>query len=596
MTRLNVKTKNMKVEQEVKKAKFSLRKKTEVLPPKANGIHFSSDVTRIQIEDSYFHCIYEGRIYNLLLLKQALVTTELITESATDCEVLSALYHLHGAEFVQKINGMFAIIIYDFQENVVVAARDKFGIKPLFYHHSHDELQLASVLTDLMPPAQQRESELNHDALSHYFTFQYAPEPATVFKNIHHLPAGHYLVYGPDSKVKIKPYGEFLKIEGSSVAKASLSDVKDAIITSVYDHLEADVAIGTFLSGGIDSTIIASIAKEINPDIKAFTVGYDFAPQCEINDAKTTADVLGIDLYTRKITAMDYWEAARKTVVQLGSPLADPSAIMFSLLSEFASQEVEGCLSGEGADELFGGYPIYKEVDGLRIFTKVPDKLKARLLQVAAVVPPGVRGKNFIERGCVALHERYAGNAFIFTDSEKNEFLKFKGSPWQSVTEEINSLITNLPDLEKMQTIDLHTWLKGDILLKADRLSMAHNLEVRTPFLDDRVLKVAQGLAKSEKIAGNTAKVILRQAFSDYLPPHMKMMTKRGFPVPLAHWLRNELYPEVLTVLTSEVAADFIDQEYSLKLLEEHRQGKDYSRKIWTIVCFILWLEMHLYG
>lgn len=544
--------------------------------------------------DQQYTCLFNGEIYNHNELRDGLVAEGVIFDTHSEIEVIIELYRKHGDDFVKKLRGMFAIVLYDHAKKRLVAARDSFGIKPLYYKLDGDTLCLASELKTFRPDDGYAHDALNTDALSHYFTFQYAPEDATAIKGIHHVTAGALLTYDLTNGLKIERYKPFKVIKGSKTSQTPASRVRDAIIESVHAHLQAEVEIGTFLSGGIDSTIVASIANRLNPNIKAFTIGYDLESHSEISDARLSADALGIDLRTRKVSSREYMDAVRKCIYHMDSPQADPSAIMFYLLSEFAVKDVKACLSGEGADELFGGYPIYKEVDGLKLFTKVPSGLKKGLLSVSKAMPTGMKGKSFLERGSTPLRERYAGNAFIFREEEKVRLLKFKGSPWQTVTHELYDQIEHLPPLEQMQTIDLHTWLKGDILLKADRLSMAHSLEVRVPFLDDVVFDVATGLSKEEKIKGTTAKAILREAFDDYLPDHMKKMKKRGFPVPLAHWMRTELYEEVRGILKSEVATEFLNQEVALTMLEEHRSGKDYSRKIWTIMVFVLWLESYL--
>lgn len=548
--------------------------------------------------DGEYTCLFNGKIFNHNDLRNDLVAAGIAFQTESEIEIIIELYRKYGTTFVTKLRGMFAIVIYDHAKKRLVAARDPFGIKPLYYQLDQDQLYLASELKAFKPSDGYTVDALNTDALSQYFTFQYAPEDATVIKDVQHVTAGALLTYDLESGLKMDRYEPFRMIKGATISATPASKVRDVVIEAVHacmhTSMQTEVEIGTFLSGGIDSTIVASVAKTFNPDIKAFTIGYDLESHSEISDAQMSADALGIDLRTRKVSSREYMDAVRKSVYHMDSPQADPSAVMFYLLSEFAAREVKSCLSGEGADELFGGYPIYKEVDGLKLFTKVPAGLKKGLLSLSKVMPTGMKGKSFLERGSTPLRERYAGNAFIFKDEEKAELLKFKGSSWRTVTDPLYDQIDHLAPLEQMQTIDIHTWMKGDIFLKADRLSMAHALEVRAPFLDDAVYEIATGLSKEQKINGTTAKAILREAFHDYLPDHMKNMKKRGFPVPLAHWMRTELYEDIRAILASEVAGDFINQTLVLSMLEEHRSGKDYSRKIWTIMVFVLWLESYL--
>jgi len=545
--------------------------------------------------DTKYTCVFNGEIYNYRELKAQLVEEGVHFETQSEVEVILGLYDHYGEDFASKLRGMFAIVILDHRAERLVAVRDGFGIKPLYYKQEVDSLSLASELKVFKPGEGYDIEALNLDGLTHYFTFQYVPEEETVIKGINHLPAGSVLTYDFKEGLTIRRYQPLKLVLGSTVSQTPVSKVRDVIVRSIHAHMASEFEIGTFLSGGIDSTIVASIAKQVNPNIKAFSIGYDLDSHSELVDAQMSADALGIDLRTRKVSAYEYMDAVRKSVYHLDSPLADPSAVMFYLLSEFAVSEVKAALSGEGADELFGGYPIYQEVDGLKLFTRVPDRVKKGLLSASSILPVGTKGKGFLERGCTPLRDRYAGNAFIFSEDEKTKLLRFSGHPWKRITDPLYDVISHLDRLEQMQTIDFHTWLKGDILLKADRLSMAHRLEVRVPFLDEEVFKVARELSKEEKIKGKVAKSILREAFQDFLPDHMKNMKKRGFPVPLAHWMRNELYEEVREILFSEIAEPFINREKVLTLLEEHRRDKqDHSRKIWTVVVFVLWLERSL--
>ena len=545
-------------------------------------------------QDGAYTCIFNGEIYNHNALRDDLRLLGVEFTTNSEIEVIVELYRAHGDDFAKMLRGMFAIALYDHAKKRIVAARDSFGIKPLYYKLDNDTLYLSSELKAFKPASGFERDDLNLDALSQYFTFQYAPEDETIVKDIHHVTAGSLLTYDFENGLNINRYNPFKVIRGAKKTTKIAYDVRDTIIAAIESHLQADVEIGTFLSGGIDSTIVASVAKRIKPDIKAFTIGYDLESHSEISDAQLSADALGIDLRTRKVSAREYMDAVRKSVYHMDSPQADPSAIMFYLLSEFAARDVKSCLSGEGADELFGGYPIYKEVDGLKLITNVPKPLKSLLLSTSKLMPAGMRGKSYLERGTTPLRERYAGNAFIFKDDEKSKLLKFTGQSWRAVTDPIYDEIEHLAPLEQMQTIDIHTWMKGDIFLKADRLSMAHSLEVRVPFLDENVYDIATVMTKEQKIDGNTAKAILREAFDDYLPNHMKNMKKRGFPVPLAHWMRTELFDEIHAILMNPTAAPFIEQDVAIAMLMEHRVGKDHSRKIWTIMIFVLWLEIYL--
>ncbi|MCL2559581.1 MAG: asparagine synthase (glutamine-hydrolyzing) [Turicibacter sp.] len=541
--------------------------------------------------DQRYKCVMQGRIYNASEITAKLKKAGIYLKTEAPAEMLMELYRFSGAAAWNELRGDFAIVMIDQKAQKLVAVRDGFGTQPLYYKLDADGVSVASRISKLEVHRCLTEKELDIDALNHYFTFQYIPEEQTYLKNVKHLTAGCVLTYDAKNGVEINPYQTMKVIEGSDVSTLTPELVRETISESIHTRLQGDLCIGTFLSGGIDSTIVAKIAKQFHSNIKAFSIGYDLPAYSELGDAERSAEAMGIELISRVVNAREYWQATKAAIVHLESPLADPSAPVLYLLAELAAGKVDAVLSGEGADELFGGYPIYQEVDGLKLFTHVPDRLRSHLRNVSKSLPD-VKGKGYVVRGTTPLKERYVGNAFIFSEEEKAELLTFTGAPWQRVTDPIYEKISDLAPLEQMQTIDLHTWVKGDILLKAQRLTQAHGLEVRMPFLDDNVLGVANELTKTEKILGKTSKALLREAFKHDLPAHMYQMKKRGFPVPLAVWLRGELYDEVHAVLCCPHARQFINQEMALEMLAVHLKGKrDLSRPLWTLIVFVLWLR-----
>jgi len=541
--------------------------------------------------DNQYKCIMEGRIYNASELVTKLKKAGVYLKTESDAEMVMALYRFSGTDAWSELRGEFALIIYDQKAKKLIAVRDGFGIKPLYYNLVNDGIYLASKLSKLETRARLAEKQLDYDGLAHYFTFQYIPEEMTYLKGIKHLMAGCSLTYELGKGAEIKPYQLMKVIEGRRTSALTTELVRETITESIHTRVQAGLCMGTFLSGGIDSTIITKVAKQYNSNIKAFSIGYDCPKYSELDDAKKSAEAIGVELISRIVNAREYWQATKDSIVHLETPLADPSAPVLYLLAELASKKVDAVLSGEGADELFGGYPIYKEVDGLKLFTYVPDGVKSKMLGLARSIP-NIKGKGYLMRGCTPLKNRYIGNAFIFTEEEKEQLLKFKGASWHAITDPIYEKIADLSPLEQMQTIDLHTWAKGDILLKAERLTKAHGLEVRMPFLDDAVLNIANELTKAEKISGKTSKALLRAAFKNDLPEHMQKMKKRGFPVPLATWLRTELYDDAQAVLQRPYVNHFIDQELALRMLTDHQKGKrDLSRPLWTLIIFVLWLQ-----
>ena len=543
--------------------------------------------------DQRYKCIIKGRIYNARKLLAKLQKAGVYLKTKTDSEIIIELYRFSGSLAWNELRGEFSIILYDQETHKLIAVRDGFGIMPLYYKLVAGGVYISSKLSKLEALNHLTEDKLDYDGLAHYFTFQYIPEEGTYLKDVKHLPAGCILAY-VDQKVKITPYQTLKVIEGNKESTLTPEMVRTTIMESIYTRLYGLEEVGVFLSGGIDSTIIAYVTKKFNASLKAFTIGYKERKYSELIDAKKSAKAMGIEIISHVVNASQYWKATNETIRYLESPVADPSAPVLYLLAELASKKVDTVVSGEGADELFGGYPIYKDVDSLKLFNYIPPSIKLKLLSMSPKIP-NIKGKGYLMRGCTPLANRYIGNAFIFTEEEKRELLKFNASSWHIITDPIYEQITDLAPLEQMQTIDLLTWTKGDTIFKNNRLTQAHGLEVIMPFLDESILKIAIDLTKTEKINGKISKSLLREAFYNELPKHIKKKKKRGFPVPLAKWLRTELYSDVRAVLQCSYARVIINQELALNMLEDHQLGRrDLSRPLWTIVIFILWTKQKM--
>jgi len=544
-------------------------------------------------QDGTYHLLFNGEIYNYDQLRRQLEKLGFYFETNCEAEVILALYKLIGLEFMSQLRGMFSLVLYDHALQKLIAVRDRFGIKPLYYFTQDNILLLTSELK-IFKSQSYKADYINEEALQHYFTFQYIPEPNTPLKEIQVIEPGTYLTYNQSEGVQIKRYATVELIpthEHSNVLKGQL---QKAIMESVKEQLVSDVEVGCFLSGGLDSTIITTCARAFNPNLKAFTVDFEEPGYTEIEHALKTADILGINLIARQIKPEEFMRVTREVVHTLDTPVADPSCVAIYLIAHEAREHVKVILSGEGADELFGGYRIYREVNALRLFRHLPLKMKQFMLFLNKKVPEGIKGKNFVERGCTPLQDRYIGNAFVFNEAEKEKLLKFydQQHPFTEITAPIYKHASHLDPLSQMQNIDIQTWLKGDILTKSDRLTMAHGLELRVPFLDEKVLEIAKELTQKEKIAGRQTKVLLREAFKDYLPLHVYEGHKKGYPVPLAKWLKNELYDEAKAILSSPSCSHLIHQDIALHYLNRHALGRENNgRKIWTLMTFILWYE-----
>ncbi|MFK9120935.1 asparagine synthase (glutamine-hydrolyzing), partial [Peribacillus frigoritolerans] len=443
--------------------------------------------------------------------------------------------------------------------------------------------------------------ELDVDSLQHYLSFQYVPEPSTLTKSIKKLPPGHFFTKKPGQKMDIKKYWK-PNFQPSNMEDSKLiKEVQDTLIDSVNVHMRSDVPVGSFLSGGIDSSFIVSIAKQINPKIKTFSVGFEREGYSEINVAEETANALNVENISYVISPEEFLAELPKIIWHMDDPLADPAAVPLYFVAREARKQVKVALSGEGADELFGGYNIYREPQSLRMFSYIPSPIKNVLKALSSALPEGVKGKSFIERGVTPLEERYIGNANMFDEKEKKLLLVnyLNNLENEKVTGSIYSSSLDYDAITKMQNIDIHTWLKGDILLKADKMSMANSLEVRVPFLDKHVFNIASKVSSNQKVRNGTTKYILRKAAEGIVPEHVWSRKKLGFPVPIRHWLKAELYDWAMQLIHNSPTDYIFNKQEILKLLDDHVQDKmDNSRKLWTILIFMVWHQIyveHLY-
>ncbi|MGA8112355.1 MAG: asparagine synthase (glutamine-hydrolyzing) [Actinocatenispora sp.] len=542
---------------------------------------------------------FNGEIYNYIELRDQLVREcNAVFETDGDGEVILAAYHHWGVESLRRLRGMFAFVIWDKVERRAFGARDPFGIKPLFYLHTDDGLYLSSEKKALMPfapSARAGNAGIDHANLSHYLTLQYVPEPSTLHRGINRIECGHSFSYRPGEPVQQSQYyrADFRPAPVSDEA-ALYRRIEDTLRESVRLHMRSEVPLGCLLSSGIDSTAVVALAREFNPNILTFTVGYDVPGYSEIDVAADSAQHLGVQLIPTKIGPQDMMEQLPRIVWHLDDPVADPALVPLYFVNRKAAEHVTAVLSGEGADEFFGGYTIYREPLSLKSVASMPDNVKRRLRSVAKVMPEGVKGKSFIDRGTVPLEQRYYGNARIFSEPEKQRLMHYYDPSVQytDVTAPLYAECAHLDDVTRMQYIDLYTWLRGDILVKADRMSMAHSLEVRVPFLDTAVFELASTIPTDQKVTlrGNHTKYAMRQAMRNVVPPAIVNRRKWGFPTPTRVWLKTEMYEWAAHILATSGAGELIDLAYVRQLLDAHRKGSaDNSRKVWTVLVFCVW-------
>ncbi|SDQ29857.1 asparagine synthase (glutamine-hydrolyzing) [Virgibacillus salinus] len=547
----------------------------------------------LSYDDEKMWLVFNGEIYNYLELRNELQAEgyEFTTES--DTEVIAALFSKHKEDAFQFLRGMFSILIWDKELGTLYGARDPFGIKPLFYHEIGEGIVFASEKKSIT--LMMEDEKVNSEALQHYLSFQFAPEPMTMTAGINKVEPGHYFIKKPNDPIAFKQYWSATFNPILMEKEDWIKRIQDVMYDSVSKHMRSDVPVGSFLSGGIDSTIIVAMAKRINPNIKTFSVGFEREGYSEIDVAKETADKLDVENISYIISPEEYVEKLPKIMWHMDDPLADPSCVPLYFLAREASKHVTVTLSGEGADELFGGYNIYREPESLKMFNSIPTPAKSLLARVADVLPEGVRGKSFLERGTTPLCERYIGNAKMFEDKEKYQILKVynENTSYQKITEKLYDRVRDFPLVDQMQYVDIHTWMRGDILLKADKMTMANSLELRVPFLDKEVYRVASEIPVAMKIANGTTKNILREAFRGIIPDHVIDRKKLGFPVPIRHWLKNELNGWARKLIQESQTDHLLYKSYILNLFDAHCQGKgDYSRKIWTVLMFMLWHQI----
>jgi asparagine synthase (glutamine-hydrolysing) len=548
----------------------------------------------------------DGAVYNAEELRAELIE-ERRAEFGTDseAEVIAAAYHHWGPSAVSRLRGMFAFVIWDSSARRTFGARDAFGIKPLYQLQTPAGVYLASEKKALLPfvgdPA-----AVDPVRLQHYLTMQYVPEPATMHPEIRRLGAGESFVYTPGGPLANRRYGQ-LSFHPAPVADedAVVRRITAALRDSVHAHMQADAPVGAFLSSGIDSTAIVALAAEKDPGLRTYTVGYDAggpgAQYSEIDVAEQSARALGVPLSVTVVTPADFMRALPRIVWHLDDPVADPALVPLFFLAERAAQDVTVVLGGDGADELFGGYPIYREPLSLSSVSHLPDSMQRGLRAVSRVIPQGVKGKSFLERGTTPIEERYYGNARTFTDEEKAALLRHyvPGVHHTDVTAAVFKEAAALDDVTTMQYIDLYTWLRGDILVKADRMTMAHSLQLRTPFLDKAVFEVAAGLPSDLKVPPRTqeTKAALRRALVGVVPDAIVHRKKLGFPVPIRPWLRGDLHDWAHSLLDSSGAGDLLDLDVVRALLKAHRKKEaDHSRKIWTVLVFCVWHAVFVTG
>ena len=543
---------------------------------------------------------FNGEIYNYKSLKTELENKGYEFKTNSDTETILHLYEEEGEKMLARLRGMFAFCIYDKTESSLFIARDYFGIKPLYYFKKDGKIMAfaSEIKSILLHPEYKR--EVNDEAVFNYLSFQYNPLKETMFKDIYKLQPGSFLKINLKSgESREEKYWSFEFAQDAKLdEEKSGQELLELLEDSVRHHMVSDVSVGSFLSGGVDSSIIATLMKKISDsngntgNNSTFTVG--FQNLSEGNEARVTSDNLRTDHKEIVVSPEEYFEALPKIVWHFDEPVADPSAVGLYFLAREARKKVKVVLSGEGADELFGGYNIYLEPLSLSRFWMrfIPKFLINFIFKPIANLKFDFKGKNYLKRYFSKLEEWYIGNASIFKKGEM-------GKLWKGVQYEKFDLsdcykkVANLSDSTKMQFVDINTWLVGDILAKADKMTMANSLELRVPFLDIKIAEFASKLPDRMKFRRGVTKYLLRQSVKEVVPEATRNRKKLGFPIPLRSWFTAERKGLYDKIISNSYIQKNMDVALIEKLIKEHIDGRnDNSRKIYLLLILAIWYEI----
>ena len=555
-------------------------------------IDLSTGDQPIYNEDNSVVTVYNGEIYNYVELRSELESLGHEFKTKSDTEVLVHGYEEWHTDLPKHLRGMFAFAIYDKNRNEIFLARDNFGIKPLYYAKMNDSFMFASEIKSFLDVPDFKK-EFNEEILETYLEFSFVPTNETFFKGVYRLDAGCSLLY-KDEDIKINKYFKLDFKEDTMSFSDAVKNISDVMEDSVKRHLIADVEVGSFLSSGIDSSYIVSLARPH----KTYTVGYENKKYDEINYAKDLADKLGIKNESKIIKKDEYLEAIPKIMYHLDEPTSDPAAISLYFVAKLASRDLKVVLSGEGADEFFGGYNYYREEVDYKFYNKIPYGIRHAIGKVAGLFPE-VRGFNFLVRRGEKLENSYIGVNRNFSEKMTRKVLR-KNYELKAidVTKNVYNEFKDYSNIDKMQAIDINFWLMKDILLKADRMTMASSIEGRVPFIDKEVFSVASKLPFDYKVTKENTKVALREAARKVIPTDAYKKKKLGFPVPIREWIKDGAFKEdIEKTINSDVANKYFNVKFLNKLFNDHLSGKkDNYRKIWTVYTFIKWYQVFFEG
>ncbi len=542
-------------------------------------------------DDQTLVLIFNGEIYNYQELKEELKNAGYIFKTKSDAEVILHGYDKYQEDILKKLRGMFAFVIYDIKNNLFFGARDIFGMKPLYYYHNQHLFAFASEIKAIIEHPN-ISKKVNKDALKMYLMFQYSVKDETFFKNIYRLNPGHYFIY-KDDKLSIFPYYEFKFNHQKNNYLQLKKMLKEELAESINYHLTtSDVEVGAYLSKGVDSSYVVALARPS----KTFSVGFNYPGFDETTYASKLAQKLNINNTSFNLTADDFFESLPTVMYHADEPHANLSAVPLYFLSKLASQDVKVVLSGEGADELFAGYNEYYEPLSIRLYLKIPFFIRSYLRKLCQKLP-AFKGRNTIIKYGLPFEERYIGHGNFIESEEANKILTTNLRSEETISNILKpyyDLVKNQNDLTKKRFLDFYFWLPKDILLKADKMSMANNLELRTPLLDIKLFEFAKTIPNKYLLKGKKTKYLFRKVAQEVLPKSWSSRRKCGFPVPFSKWLRiDKYYNLVKEEFAKSYVANFFDRCYINRLLDNHYKGlENNGRKIYNIYCFLIWYDV----
>ncbi len=543
--------------------------------------------------------VFNGEIYNYRELRRQLIAAGHAFSTQGDAEVVLHGFEQWGEAVLDRLRGMFAFALYDTATGELFCARDAFGIKPLYYAAEGDRILFGSEIKGLLAHPHARRS-LNERRLAHWLCMEYLPDEETLFEGVRKLPAGHWLRWRNGRAERGRWFVPRFAPDAGRSLKESAEAIEAALRESVAAHAIADVDVGCFLSAGVDSSLVAQEAARIM-EARTFTIGWGEGRFSELEAAATFARATGLPNEGRILGAEQFFASVPAVQYAMDEPLPNPSAVPLYHLCAMAAESVKVVLSGEGADELFGGYPYYQECLAFAPYMMVPAPARRALAAAARHLPEGTHGRRFLMRGAHPLPERYIRLEYNFPWAEALDLLAPElgarcaaaPTPWELAAPLFAEIEAD--EITAMQTADILTWMQQDILLKADKMSMASSLELRVPFLDREVFALASTLPVSQRVSRRETKIALRAAAARTLPQATAAMPKQGFVTPLAQWLQEEpWHSQVREVLNSERARRFFRTDRLNALLDEHQRGpRSHMKKIWSAYCFLIWHEQY---